>query len=136
MGTSRTYWWRPFGAMIPGAMVAICLGLLLKCHALQFPYLPFWGYWNRVGWRNDIRTNAWIFKKPRNCLVGTAGTTIKGAVWGMLGGAVLSLGFFLNRIQKKTLILAFLLMMAGMIAGFKLINDPMVLIFLIPQSPF
>ncbi|HSH19317.1 MAG TPA: hypothetical protein VLA03_02620, partial [Draconibacterium sp.] len=76
-----------------------------------------------------------FLRNPETVWWGTAGTTLKGAVWGLLGGAVLSLGFFFNHIPKKTIIIAFLLMMAGMIAGFNIINDPMIIYFSDPVKP-
>ena len=126
----------PFGAMIPGAMVAICLGLLLKMPHKAISVLTVFGIIGiGLGGEMTYGQTLGFLRNPDTVWWGTAGTTIKGAVWGMLGGAVLSLGSFFNSIQKKTLILAFLLMMAGMIAGFKLINDPMVLYFSDPAKP-
>lgn len=126
----------PFGAMIPGAMVAICLGLLLKMPRSAISVLAVFGVIGiGLGGEMTYGQTLGFLRNPETVWWGTAGTTIKGAVWGMLGGAVLSLGFFFNRIQKKTLILAFVLMMAGMIAGFKLINDPMILYFSDPANP-
>jgi hypothetical protein len=126
----------PFGAMIPGAMVALSLGLLLEMPVMAISILTVFGvigiglggemtYGQTLGFLKDSDTVWW----------GTAGTTVKGAVWGLLGGAVLSLGFFFNQIQKKITVVALLLMMAGMIAGFKLINDPMILYFSFPAKP-
>jgi hypothetical protein len=126
----------PFGAMIPGAMVAICLGLILEMPRTAISVLAVFGVIGiGLGGEMTYGQTLGFLRNPETVWWGTAGTTIKGAVWGMLGGAVLSLGFFYNRIQKKTLILALLLMMAGMIAGFKLINDPMVLYFSDPAKP-
>ncbi len=126
----------PFGAMIPGAMVAICLGLLLEMPATAISALAVFGVIGiGLGGEMTYGQTLGFLRNPETVWWGTAGTTIKGAVWGMLGGAVLSLGFFFNRIQKKTIIIAFLLMMAGMMAGFKLINDPMILYFSDPAKP-
>jgi hypothetical protein len=126
----------PFGAMIPGAMVAICLGLLLEMPAAAISVLTVFGVIGiGLGGEMTYGQTLGFLRNPETVWWGTAGTTIKGAVWGLLGGAVLALGFFFNQIPKKTIIVAFLLMMAGMIAGFKLINDPMILYFSDPAKP-
>jgi hypothetical protein len=126
----------PFGAMIPGAMVAICLGLLLEMPVAAISALTVFGVVGiGLGGEMTYGQTLGFLRNPETVWWGTAGTTVKGAVWGLLGGAVLALGFFFDKIPKKTIIVAFLLMMAGMIAGFKLINDPMILYFSDPEKP-
>ncbi|MDX1284261.1 MAG: hypothetical protein R3182_04575, partial [Draconibacterium sp.] len=60
---------------------------------------------------------------------------VKGAIWGMLGGIVLSLGFVYRKLKQKTIAIALLLMMAGMFLGFKFINEPMIIYFSDPVKP-
>ncbi len=126
----------PYGAMIPGAMVALCLGLLLEMQVSAISILMVFGVFGiGMGGEMTYGQTLGFLRNPETVLWGTAGTTIKGAVWGLLGGTILSLGFFFNKIPKKTIIIAFLLMMVGMFAGFKLINDPMILYFSDPAKP-
>lgn len=126
----------PFGAMIPGAMVAISLGMLLELPANTIAILTVFGVVGiGLGGEMTYGQTLGFLRNPETVLWGTTGTTVKGAIWGLLGGAVLALGFFFNRIPKKTLIIAFLLMMGGLFLGFKLINDPMIIYFSDPSNP-
>ncbi len=126
----------PFGAMIPGAMVALSLALLLELPAYTTSILVVFGVIGiGLGGEMTYGQTLGFLRNPETVWWGTAGTTLKGAVWGLLGGTVFSLGFLFNRISKKSLIIAFLLMMLGMFIGFKLINDPMLLYFSDPENP-
>lgn len=126
----------PFGAMIPGAMVAICLGLLLELPVSVISVLTVFGVVGiGLGGEMTYGQTLGFLRNPETVWWGTVGTTVKGSVWGLLGGAVLALGFFFRRMPKRTIIFAFLLLMAGMIAGFKLINDPMIIYFSDPANP-
>ncbi len=126
----------PFGAMIPGAMVAMSLGLLLELPVNVIAVLTVFGVVGiGLGGEMTYGQTLGFLRIPETVLWGTIGTTVKGSVWGLLGGAVLAMGFFFNRIPKKTLIVAFLLMMVGMFLGFKLINDPMIIYFSDPSNP-
>jgi len=126
----------PFGAMIPGAMVAICLGLLLELPVSVIAVLAVFGVVGiGLGGEMTYGQTLGFLRNPETVWWGTLGTTVKGAVWGLLGGALLALGFFFRRLPKRTIIIAFLLVMAGMIAGFKLINDPMIIYFSDPANP-
>jgi hypothetical protein len=116
----------PLGAMIPGAMVAlaICLtrGITPSSRACAFGAIAigFGGdmtYGQTVGAAVAAETRAW----------GLLGLTVKGAVWGMLGGAVLRLGF--SKIAPKTMaLIGIVLSVAGWV-GWKLINQPKVIYF-------
>jgi hypothetical protein len=126
----------PFGAMIPGAMVAICLGLLLELPVSVIAVLAVFGVVGiGLGGEMTYGQTLGFLRNPETVWWGTLGTTVKGSVWGFLGGAVLTLGFFFRRVPKRTIIVAFVLIMAGMIAGFKLINDPMIIYFSDPAKP-
>lgn len=126
----------PFGAMIPGAMVALTLAMLLKLQVRASSVLLVFAvfgigmggemtYGQTLGFLKNLETVWW----------GTAGTTLKGAVWGLLGGTLLSLGLVFKKIAKNKIIIAITLLIIGMFIGFKLINDPMLLYFSDPQKP-
>jgi hypothetical protein len=76
-----------------------------------------------------------FLRQPDTVWWGTMATSLKGAVWGLLGGIVLSLGFVHKKLKQQTIALALVLTMAGMYAGFKLINEPMLLYFSDPAKP-
>jgi hypothetical protein len=120
----------PFGAMIPGAMVAICLSMLLNLPVRLASILAVFGvvaiglggemtYGQTLGFLRDTETMWW----------GTLGTTVKGSIWGLLGGIILALGINYDRLSSRAIIFALIILMAGMFAGFKLINQPMVIYF-------
>ncbi len=126
----------PFGAMIPGAMVALTLSLLYRIPSGPASVLVVFGvigiglggemtYGQTLGFLRETETVWW----------GTLGTSLKGGIWGLLGGIVLSIGFIYHKLPKKGIIIAFLVMMAGMIIGFKGINEPMLLYFSDPANP-
>jgi hypothetical protein len=76
-----------------------------------------------------------FLRNPETMWWGTLGTTVKGSIWGLLGGMVLAMGLIHNRLSRLSVIGAFFLLMAGMLAGFKLINQPMIIYFSDPANP-
>lgn len=126
----------PFGAMIPGAMVALSICLLLKLPASVTSVVVVFGVFG-IGLGGEMtygQTLAFL-RDPATVWWGTAGTTLKGSVWGLLGGIILSLGFIYHRIPKKIIVNGILLMLVGFFLGFKLINEPMLLYFSDPANP-
>ena len=126
----------PFGAMIPGAMVAISLSIMLDLPVKLASVLSVFGvvaiglggemtYGQTLGFLRDPSTVWW----------GTLGTSVKGGVWGLLGGTIIAMGLNYNRLSRKSIIIAFLLLMTGMLAGFKLINQPMLIYFSDRSNP-
>ncbi len=126
----------PFGAMIPGAMVALSIAMLLDLSPSATAVLMVFGVAGvGLGGEMTYGQTLGFLKNPETVWCGTAGTTLKGAVWGLLGGTVLSLGFIYRRISKRTIIYTFLILILGFFVGFKLINEPMVLYFSDPVKP-
>ncbi len=126
----------PFGAMIPGAFVALSLSMLLNLSVKDTAMFTVFSavaiglggemtYGQTLGFLRHLETMWW----------GTLGTTVKGAVWGLLGGVVVGLGLIFKRIPAKQHFIAYALMMLGMLIGFKLINQPMVIYFSDPAKP-
>jgi len=126
----------PFGAMIPGAMVALCISLLLELPVTATSVLLVFGV-SAIGLGGEMTygQTLGLLRDPDTVLWGTAGTTLKGAMWGLTGGAVLALGFVFKETHIKAVIIAFLLLILGVFVGFKLINDPMLLYFSDPVKP-
>ena len=126
----------PFGAMIPGAMVALSISLLLKLPAAATSIVVVFGVFGiGLGGEMTYGQTLGFLRNSDTVWWGTAGTTLKGAVWGLLGGTVFSLGFLFHRVQKKIIIYSLLLMLAGFFLGFKLVNEPMLLYFSDPAKP-
>lgn len=126
----------PFGAMIPGAMVALSISLLLELPVTVTSVLLVFGV-TAIGLGGEMTYGQTLsfLRNPDTVWWGTAGTTLKGAMWGLTGGAVLGLGFVFKGTRKKIIITAFLLLILGVFIGFKLINDPMLLYFSDPVNP-
>ncbi len=126
----------PFGAMIPGAMVALSLSMLLKLPSNLTAIIVVFGVAGiGLGGEMTYGQTLSFLRDPETMWWGVLATTVKGSIWGMLGASVLSLGFVYNRLEKKTIVMAFLLLMFGMLMGFKLINQPMIIYFSDPGNP-
>ncbi|MBY0504078.1 MAG: hypothetical protein K2X03_09210 [Bryobacteraceae bacterium] len=116
----------PLGAMIPGAMVAlaICLTRPVRNVARACVFgaiaIGFGGemtYGQTVGAANAIDTRAW----------GLLGLSLKGGVWGLLGGAMFRLGF--TRIRPWRMAQTGLALIAACWLGWKVINQPKLIYF-------
>lgn len=126
----------PFGAMIPGAMLALSICLLLELPAATTSMIVVFGVVGiGLGGEMTYGQTLSFLRNPDTLMWGILATTVKGAVWGVLGGAVLSMGIIYNCLTKKTIVVALLLMMLGMVLGFKLINQPMIIYFSNPENP-
>lgn len=126
----------PFGAMIPGAMVALSLCMLLRLPSNITAIIVVFGVAGiGLGGEMTYGQTLSFLRQPETMWWGVLATTVKGSVWGILGATVLSVGFVYNRLKKKTIIVGFLLMMLGMLVGFKLINEPMLIYFSDPIKP-
>jgi hypothetical protein len=126
----------PFGAMIPGAMLALSISLLLELPpAVASIFVVFSAIGIGLGGEMTYGQTIGFLLKPETIWWGTLGLTVKGGIWGLLGGIVLGMGLLFNRLSKKTIIVAILLLLGGMLIGFKLINQPMIIYFSDPAKP-
>jgi len=126
----------PFGAMIPGALVALSLAMLfdLSVEATSV-FVVFAAVGIGIGGEMTYGQTLGFLRNPDTMWWGTLGTTVKGSIWGLLGGIIMAMGLIYNRLTKSTIITAFLLLLTGMLAGFKLINQPMLIYFSDPAKP-
>ena len=96
----------PFGAMIPGAMVALSLSMLLKLPSNLAAIIVVFGVAGiGLGGEMTYGQTLSFLKNPETMWWGVLATTVKGSIWGMLGGSVLSLGFIYNRLKSKTIVI-------------------------------
>ncbi|MDZ4801858.1 MAG: hypothetical protein SGI92_27190 [Bryobacteraceae bacterium] len=117
------------GAMIPGAMVALALCLLLKretgaglAAGLAAVGVGFGGqetYGQTVGLSLNAETYWWAI----------LGFFLKGGVWGLLGGAVIGISFSKRLHKTSDLLVSFGLMIAGTYAGWRLVDRPKLMYF-------
>ena len=115
----------PLGAMIPGAMVTLALirvygwrldPLLVAFGAIGVGFGGEETYGQTVGFVRSTETFWW----------GAAGLGLKGAVWGLLGGAVLGWGLIVERTRAWQ---GVMLMIAAAWAGWRVVNHPKLLYF-------
>jgi len=126
----------PFGAMIPGAMVAISISILLELPpAVASAFVLFGVVGIGIGGEMTYGQTIGFLRNPETMWWGALGLTVKGGVWGFLGGIIVTVGLIFNRLLKKTIFVTLLLLLAGMLVGFKLINQPMVIYFSDPAKP-
>lgn len=126
----------PFGAMIPGAFVALSLAKLLNLSVKDAAiFTVFSAVAVGLGGEMTYGQTLGFLRHPETMWWGTLGTTVKGTVWGFLGGVIVGLGLIYKRIPAKQHFIAYALMMVGMLLGFKLINQPMVIYFSDPAKP-
>lgn len=125
----------PLGAMIPGTMVALALlwllergdpplrwpnaGLVAAFGAVGIGYGGQMTYGQTVGLASDSATMPW----------GLLGLALKGALWGLLGGATVGLAFTIGRYSRGRMLTALLAMLAGTWAGWWFVNAPKLIYF-------
>ncbi len=120
----------PLGAMIPGALVALSLCLLIGRDGDDAAVIAAFGavgigfggqetYGQTIGLAFDPATRWW----------GLTGLAVKGAVWGLLGGAVLALAMVRQRFKFTHIVIGVLAMGLATQAGWKLINEPKLIYF-------
>lgn len=120
----------PLGAMIPGAMVALALlwllgrrdvgtGMVAAFGAVGIGFGGQMTYGQTVGLASDLDSVGW----------GLLGLTLKGAVWGLLGGAVIGLALTLSRARPSRMLAGFALMVLGTWLGRLAVNSPKLVYF-------
>lgn len=125
----------PFGAMIPGAMVAFAIGILLRLKPGFLSMLVVFGVVGvGLGGEMTYGQTLGFLRDPDTLMWGCTGTTVKGAVWGLGGGALLGLGMIFHRLNKSTILISLLLLLLGVIIGIALINAPKLIYFSDPVN--
>ena len=114
----------PFGAMIPGAMVALAISMLLGFRAGFTSLIVVFGIVGvGLGGEMTYGQTLGFLRNPETMWWGNLATTVKGAVWGLGAGAILGLGLIHKRISQKTILIALIVLLLGILIGFKMIND-------------
>lgn len=120
----------PLGAMIPGALVAMSLCLLLNRGEEESALIAAFGavgvgfggqmtYGQTVGFSVQADTMWW----------GLLGLGLKGAVWGLLAGVVLGLALEWDRYARRAVMIGLAVMVAGTWIGWKVLNEPKLIYF-------
>lgn len=115
----------PFGAMIPGALVA-----LMICRFLGFSertaatVVAFGAFGVGFGGQMTYGQTLGLLRADETFWWGLTGTTLKGGVWGLLGGAVIGLGFSARHMPRRQVAMAFAFLLVGVMVGILEINAP------------
>jgi len=115
----------PFGAMIPGAMVALTLCWLYPRRDVAM-LAAFTAIGVGIGGEMTYGQTVGFIVKADTFWWGLLGLALKGAIWGALAGAVIALGFT----PRPMLVLGGgVAMSVATWLGWKLINEPKVIYF-------
>lgn len=122
----------PLGAMIPGAMTALALALLMRLDDADAVLLAAFGAVG-VGFGGQMTygQTVGLAKVPETFWWAILGFFIKGAVWGLLGGAVMAAAIEFRRTgwRDRFVWAGLALMTVATWAGWKLINEPKLIYF-------
>ncbi len=119
----------PLGAMIPGAMIGLALCLLLNRESESALVAAFAAVGVGFGGQETYGQTVHISTIPETWAWGMTGFTIKGAVWGLLGGAAIGIALTRERYRNSQILSGLALMVLGTWAGWKLINQPKLIYF-------
>jgi hypothetical protein len=117
------------GAMIPGAMIALALCRLLGREAGAGTIAAFGAIGVGFGGQETYGQTVGLSYVPETFAWAILGFAIKGAAWGLAGGACLGTAFERDRVPYRRLLLAFAAMILGCWAGWALINYPKLIYF-------
>jgi hypothetical protein len=119
----------PLGAMIPGVMVALALCILLDREHEAGWIVAFGAIGVGFGGQETYGQTVGLALQPETFVWAMAGFALKGAIWGLLGGAFLGIGLTRERYSRHDLIAAFAVMVLSTYGGWKLINEPKLIYF-------
>lgn len=122
----------PLGAMIPGAMTAMALALLLRLDAGQSALLAAFGAIGiGFGGQETYGQTVGLARVPETFWWAILGFFVKGGVWGLLGGAAMATAVEHKRVKWRTEFvwsgLALLTVVTW--AGWRFINHPKLVYF-------
>ncbi len=120
----------PFGAMIPGGLVALILCQLLGTSlATAAVVVAFGTFGIAFGGNMTYGQTLGLIRGQETFWWGLLGTTLKGSVWGMLGGGVLGVGFATRFMARRHAFAVFAFMLIGIFIGLYWINQPKLIYF-------
>lgn len=120
----------PLGAMIPGALTALSLTLLLGFTSDRAALAAAFGAIG-IGFGGEMTygETVGLISKPETFWWGFTGLSVKGAVWGLLGGAVLATGLANASARLRDLQSAAIFLVLGTAAGWRLVDVPRLVYF-------
>ena len=117
------------GAMIPGAMIGLVLCLLLNRHADAGLVAAFAAIGVGFGGQETYGQTVGLSLLPETFWWAILGFVVKGAVWGLLGGAFIGIALDRNRFTSAQLLAGFGIMVLGTWLGWQFLNNPKLIYF-------
>ena len=117
------------GAIIPGAMIGLVLCHLLDRHADAGLIAALAAIGVGFGGQETYGQTVGLSLVPETFWWAILGFVIKGAVWGLLGGAFIGIALDRQRYTNVQLIAGFAIMVLGTWLGWMVLNDPKLIYF-------
>lgn len=120
----------PLGAMIPGAFIGLLICLLLGRKGSDAALITaFAAIGVGFGGEETYGQTIGLSFKPETQWWGLLGLAIKGAVWGLVGGAFIGMALELRQWTRRDIVAGIALMMAATHFGWKFLNEPKLIYF-------
>ena len=117
------------GAMIPGAMIGLVLCLLLDRHSDSGLIAAFAAIGVGFGGQETYGQTVGLSLQPETFWWAILGFVIKGAAWGLLGGAFIGIALDRQRHTTAQLLAGFAIMVLGTWLGWQYLNSPKLIYF-------
>jgi hypothetical protein len=117
------------GAMIPGAMIGLVLCLMLGRQSDSGLIAAFAAVGVGFGGQETYGQTVGLSLQPETFWWAILGFAIKGAAWGLLGGAFIGLALDRLRYTNRQLIAGFGIMVLGTWLGWRYLNNPKLIYF-------
>jgi hypothetical protein len=122
------------GAMIPGAMIGLVLCLMLHRHSDAGLIAAFAAIGVGLGGQETYGQTVGLSLQPQTFWWAILGFVIKGAAWGLLGGAFIGIALDRQRYTVTQLLAGFAIMAFGTWLGWQYLNSPKLIYFSIHQG--
>ncbi len=120
----------PLGAMLPGALVTLTVCFLLDETWLRAGQAAAFGAVGiGLGGQETYGQTVQFLSRPEMLSLALAGLGVKGAVWGLAGGACVGVGLTVRRADRPFVLWALGLLLIGTFVGWKFIDEPKLLYF-------
>ena len=117
------------GAMIPGAMIGLVLCVLLNRHSDSGLIAAFAAIGVGFGGQETYGQTVGLSLQPETFWWAILGFVVKGAAWGLLGGAFIGIALDRGRHATAQLLAGFAIMVLGTWIGWQFLNHPKLVYF-------
>ena len=117
------------GAMIPGAMIGLVLSLLLSRHSDAGLIAACAAIGVGFGGQETYGQTVGLSLLPETFWWAILGFVIKGAAWGLLGGAFIGIALDRQRFTTAQILAGFAIMVLGTWLGWQYLNSPKLIYF-------